>query len=84
MTVFLVGEDSLNVALSYSSPDGRVVLLEDAVYAAVKGNVNGNVYVLGDDVERRGLKSKIPSTVRIITYTDLVKMMETEKVVNFL
>ncbi len=74
----------MNVALSYSSSDSRLVLLEDAVYAAAKGSIVGNVYVLSDDVNRRGLKSKIPSSVHIISYTDLVKMMETEKVVNFL
>lgn len=84
MTIFLVGEASLNTALSYSSPDMHVVLLEDAVYAAAKSSVRGEVYVLSDDVNRRGLKSKIPPSVHIISYTDLVKMMETEKVVNFL
>lgn len=84
MTVFLVCEASLNVALSYSNPDTKIVLLEDAVYAVVKGIVGGNVCVLSDDINRRGIKSKIPSSVRVISYTDLVKMMETDKVVNFL
>ena len=84
MTVFLVGEASLNVALSYSNPDSSVVLLEDAVYAVVKGKVGENVYVLNEDVSRRGIKSKIPSSVHVISYTDLVKMMESDKVVNFL
>ncbi len=59
-------------------------MLEDAVYAVTKGKVGGNVYVLSDDVNRRGIKSKIPSSVRVIGYTDLVKMMEADKVVNFL
>ena len=84
MAVFLVGEASLNVALSYSGPDSRLVLLEDAVYATVKGEVGGNVYVLSDDVNKRGLKSKIPSSVHVISYSDLVKMMESERVINFL
>ena len=84
MTVYLVGEASLNVALSYSSPEARIVLLEDAIYAAVKGGLGGNVYVLNEDVNRRGLNSKISSSVHIISDTELVKMMETEKVINFL
>ena len=84
MTVYLVGDASLNVALSYSSPEAHVVLLEDAVYAAVNGNLGANVYVVNEDVNRRGLKSKIPSSVRIISYSELVKMMKTDKVLNFL
>ena len=84
MTVYLVGEAFLNTALSYSSSDTRIVLLEDAVYSAVKGPAREEMYVVNDDVTRRGLKSKIPPSVHVISYTDLVKMMELEKVINFL
>ncbi len=86
MTVYLVDEAFLDIALSYSSSDkaARVVLLQDAVYSVVKGKVRGDVYVLEDDVTRRGLKSKIPQSVHTIGYAELVQMMEREKVINFL
>lgn len=86
MTLYLVDETFLDIALSYSSQDkdAHIVLLQDAVYFAKEGKSGGQVFVVEDDVSRRGLKSKIPSSVRVIGYPDLVKMMEEERVINFL
>lgn len=83
MVVFLVDEASYGIALSYSSPDTKIVLLQDAVYHVTKGPQRGELYVLDDDVVRRGLDSKIPPAVHVIGYGDLVRMMEQEMVVNF-
>ena len=86
MTVYLVDEAFLEIALSYSAldKDARVVLLQDAVYHAVKGRAHGEVYVVEDDVARRGLRSRIDPSVHVIGYPELVQMMERERVVNFL
>jgi sulfur relay protein TusB/DsrH len=48
------------------------------------GKVKGSVFAVEEDVARRGLREKIPRFVRVISYSDLVEMMEREKVVNFL
>ena len=86
MTVYLVDEAFLDIAFSYSAldKDARVVLLQDAVYYAVKGQARGEVYVVEDDITRRGLKSMIHPSVHVIGYADLVQMMERERVINFL
>lgn len=85
MTVYLVDEQFYEDAVSYASRDteSKVVLLEDAVYFATRP-ATVPFFVMRDDAARRGLESKISSSVKIITYDDLVKMMEEEKVVNFL
>ena len=86
MTVYLADEPYLDIAVAYASADkaARLVLLQDAVYAALTGKVRDAAYVLEDDVARRGLKGKTPSSVSVIGYSDLLQMMEREKVVNFL
>lgn len=86
MTVYLVDEAFCDIAFSYASTDGnaRIVLLEDAVYFALKGRLGRETYALVDDVNRRGLNSKVPSSLHLLTYDDLVQMMEKENVVNFL
>ncbi len=86
MTVYLVDEPFVDVAVSYAAGDAgaRLVLLQDAVYSATSVRTPAQLYVMEEDVMRRGLGSRIPSSVRIIGYEDLVAMMEEEKVVNFL
>lgn len=86
MTIYLVDEPFVDVALSYASKDSsaRIVLLQDAVYSSGKVNTTGPVYVMEDDVARRGLKSRLPLNVHTIGYDELLEMMEKEKVVNFL
>lgn len=86
MTIYLIDEPYLEVALEYAKKDGaaRLVLLQDAVYAALTGRVRGEAYVIESDVSRRGLNARMPSSVKVIGYTDLVQMMEKERVVNFL
>ncbi len=87
MTVYLVDEPFYDIALSYALNGDRssIVLLEDAVYLALRENqIQVETFAIADDVSRRGLNSKMPSSVHIITYDNLVEMMEREKVVNFL
>ncbi len=86
MTVYLVDEAHFEIAADYAEMDkgARLVLLQDAVYASIAGKLRGKAYALEDDVARRGLKGRIPPSVQIIGYLDLVQMMEKERVVNFL
>ena len=86
MTVYLVDEPNLSIALEYASEDkeARLVLLQDAVYGASKAKIRGAVYAIDKDVARRGLGARIPASVKVIGYPELVQMMESEKVVNFL
>ena len=86
MTIYLVDEPFVDAAVAYASLDdnSQVVLLQDAVYSATSNMKLDRIYVIEDDVARRGLGSKIPSTVNVITYDKLVQMMKKEKVINFL
>lgn len=86
MTVYLVDEPFVDIAIFYAAKDSdaHIVLLEDAVYSSAKVHAAGRVYVMEDDIARRGLTSKLPSTVHSIGYDELLQMMEKEKVVNFL
>jgi sulfur relay protein TusB/DsrH len=84
MVVFLVDEPYVDIAISYAAKDEdpKIVLLQDAVYSASRVGGLSEVYVVEDDVTRRGLK--VPATVHMVSYNGLVQMMEEEKVVNFL
>ena len=86
MTVYLIDEPFVDVALSFAAEDSgaRIVLLQDAVYSSPKVRAPGQVYVIDEDVARRGLKARIPPAVHVIGYDGLVEMMEKEKVINFL
>jgi sulfur relay protein TusB/DsrH len=86
VTVYLVDEAHFEIAEAYATMDksARIVLLQDAVYASIAGKVRGDAYALEDDVSRRGLKGRVPPSVKVIGYSDLVQMMENERVVNFL
>ena len=86
MTVYLVDEPFLEVAASYASrdPEAKVVLIQDAVYSPPGSDVPFQVFAVLQDVERRGVRTRMPPTVQLIGYDELVRMMEDEKVVNFL
>lgn len=85
MTVYLVDEPSFELAKSIASEDSdaHLVLLEDAVYHTTAEG-NGKLYAITDDVDRRGLRSKLQSNIVLISYDQLVEMMEKERVVNLL
>ncbi|MDG6901406.1 MAG: hypothetical protein JRM80_05535 [Nitrososphaerota archaeon] len=86
MTIYLVDEPYIDVAMAYASSDGEasLVLLQDAVYATQTGRVRGKAFALDLDVMRRGLAGRIPPSVTVIGYPELVQMMERDRVVNFL
>jgi sulfur relay protein TusB/DsrH len=86
LTIYLVDEPFADTALSYAKedPSAKVVLLQDAVYLARKKTLPGETYAVRDDVWRRGIQNAITNTIHVIGYADLIEMMETEKVANFL
>jgi len=86
LTVYLVDEPFVGIALAYAAKDdtAQIVLLQDAVYSSSLIHPSGSVFVVADDVARRGLNSRIPPSVHTISYDELVAMMERERVVNFL
>jgi sulfur relay protein TusB/DsrH len=86
LTVYLVDEPFVEIALAYAAKDSsaQMVLLQDAVYSSTKLRVSVPIYVVADDVTRRGLSSRMPPSVHTISYDGLVAMMEKERVVNFL
>lgn len=86
MTIYLVDEQFVDTAVSYAALDSsvQIVLLQDAVYSAMKMTSPKQIYVIEDDIARRGLKSKLPSGTNVISYDQLIQMMKKEKVINFL
>jgi sulfur transfer complex TusBCD TusB component (DsrH family) len=86
LTLYLVDEPFANLAFAYSAndPAARVVLLQDGVYVARRGAFKGEVYYIADDATRRGLGGPFPSGAHCISFDELIAMMETDKVVNFL
>ena len=86
MTLYLVDEPFANLAFSYTAydPAARIVLLQDGVYVAKSGAFKGEVYYIGEDATRRGLGASFASGAHSIGFDELIAMMETDKVVNFL
>jgi len=87
LTVYLVDEPFADIGLVYAAgdPEARIVLLQDGVYVARAGPVRGDLYMIRDDVSRRGLATHVfPTNVHMIGYDDLVEMMEKDRVVCFL
>jgi sulfur relay protein TusB/DsrH len=86
LTIYLVDEPYLDIAAAYARMEkgARVVLLQDAVYSALSGRIPVEAYALEQDVARRGLGSRVPKSVKVIGYSELVQMMEKDRVVNFL
>ncbi len=77
------GGNGVNLAVQDS--DAVVVLIQDGVYLDVSGlsGAGRTVYAVKRDVERRGLESRVPSTVKRIGFDELVDLIEANKVVNF-
>jgi tRNA 2-thiouridine synthesizing protein B len=69
------------LALAAADSEAAVVLLQDGVYLD-PSSVKGKVYAVKRDVELRGLASRLPSSVRVIDYGELVDLIVANKVVN--
>ena len=76
--------NNLNTATGLMKDGDTLLLIEDAVYAAVKGGkaadlLNGRkVSILGPDMAARGItEDKLVSGVEIIDYAGFVDLVET-------
>jgi len=78
-TLHLVNNPTaLQSCLDVASDGDSVLLIEDGVYGAT-GEVTKSLLVLAPDVEARGLKKRIPNTVKSINYDKFVALVETHK-----
>lgn len=90
------GNDSLQTCLRYARPGSDILLIEDGVYALVKGSsVEGavksgmescKIYALGPDLKARGVADeKLLDGVEVVDYDGFVKLaVDNDKVQNWL
>lgn len=70
------------LALAKDDREALVVLLQDGVYLDTSSFDKAQVYALKWDVDIRGLNQRIPASVKLISYHDLVDLIVANKVVN--
>jgi tRNA 2-thiouridine synthesizing protein B len=76
------GENGLYLA-SYDK-EALVVLLQDGVYISPMWYPKkARIYAIKQDVERRGLTSRLDKRVECIDYNQLVDLIVENKVINF-
>lgn len=81
--LYLVDKRTGPQALSLAAVDSgaSVVLLQDGVYLDAS-SVKGKVYAVKQDVELRGVASRLSGSVQLIDYGELVDLIMANKVVN--
>jgi len=83
-------KDSLTTCLRYAQDGASILFIEDAVYACTKGTEfekiiqerqdNMKFYVLGPDLEARGLdNSNLTNSIEIVDYKGFVKLVADNK-----
>ncbi|MFZ5558882.1 MAG: sulfurtransferase complex subunit TusB [Pseudomonadota bacterium] len=75
---------ALASCLAHAAPGAAVILIEDAVYAAVVGGAAEaelkramdrlDVYALGPDLEARGMKDRVMDGVKVLDYGGFVDL----------
>ena len=78
-------KSTLESCLRIAAPGSAVLLIEDAVYAATKGNSAEadirrampelSVYALGPDLEARGVRASIVDGVQVVDYGGFVDLV---------
>ena len=77
--------DTLEACVRLASKGGSVLLIEDGVYAALKGSKyssaveeamkNKTVYALGPDLSARGIQEKVLEGVKVVDYGGFVDLV---------
>lgn len=77
--------NALASCLAHARKGGAVLLIEDAVYAATRGNAAQAsieralqelpVYALGPDLEARGLRTNVLEGVKVVDYGGFVDLV---------
>ncbi|MFQ5803287.1 MAG: DsrH/TusB family sulfur metabolism protein [Candidatus Methylomirabilales bacterium] len=77
------GENGVNLALR--DAEALAVLIQDGVYLDVASLLTHDrrVLALRDDVDKRGLDERMANGVELISYSELVDLIVTHKVINF-
>lgn len=77
------GENGLNLALM--DRGAKVMLIQDGVYldGGPLHEAGVEVYAIQRDVERRGLRVRLPRFMQMIDYPELVDLIVENKVINF-
>jgi len=78
-------KDSLNSCLRLSEDGSSILLIEDAIYAALEGTAASDsikdamktkkVYALQDDINARGVKDKVMDGVEQVDYAGFVTLV---------
>ena len=76
---------SLQTCLDTAASGGAVLLIEDAVYAATRGNAAETslrkamskleIYALGPDLEARGMAGALAEGVKLVDYAGFVELV---------
>lgn len=74
------GENGLKIA--QHDDDAKIVLIKDGVYLDTSGLGDKKVYAMKDDVEKRGLSNRM-NNAELIDYSQLIDLIEDNKVMNF-
>jgi len=80
---------TLDSCLAAAQPGGAVLLIEDGVYAATRGNAaeaklraasaSLEIYVLAPDLEARGMAQSLAEGVKTIDYAGFVELVVQHK-----
>jgi tRNA 2-thiouridine synthesizing protein B len=80
---------TLASCLAYATRGAAVLLIEDAVYGATRGNAaeaqlkeaigRVDVYALGPDLEARGMKDRVIEGVKLVDYGGFVDLVAQHK-----
>ena len=76
---------TLDSCLAAAQPGAAVLLIEDGVYAATRGNAaeaklcaalaNLEIYVLAPDLEARGMAQALTAGVKLVDYAGFVELV---------
>jgi sulfur relay protein TusB/DsrH len=67
---------ALRDCLASCQPADPIVLMHDAVYAALSKPADNEFYALRPDLEERGLLDRIDKAIHVIDYPDLVALSD--------
>lgn len=80
---------TLDTCLATALPDGSLLLIEDAVYAATKGSAVAarleqamarfKIYALTPDLEARGVAGSVIDGIRLVDYSGFVDLVAEHK-----
>ena len=80
---------TLASCLAYATKSAAVLLIEDAVYGATRGNAaeaqlkeaigRADVYALAPDLEARGMKDRVIEGVKVVDYAGFVDLVTQHK-----